>query len=165
MIDCSRACVSPSGTAHADRPADGNSNKDYRNQPKVVANICEQLASGAPESRAITGVMIESHINAGRQDVPAEGPAALKHGVSITDACVPWEDTLDMLNALNTVREPCTLHGSGLTHGILGGGQKEGGSERCVVRRLSRFMRVSGRIACFTHCMITIANCCPCLHA
>jgi hypothetical protein len=47
--------------------------------------------------------MIESHINAGRQDVPAEGPAALKHGVSITDACVPWETTVEMLEALNTV--------------------------------------------------------------
>jgi hypothetical protein len=109
--------------------------------------------------------MIESHINAGRQDVPAEGPAALKHGVSITDACVPWEDTLDMLNALNTVREPSTLDGSDLTHRVPGGGQKEGGAECCVVRWLSRFVRVSGRIACFAHCMITIADCYPCPHA
>jgi hypothetical protein len=85
--------------------ADGNSQKNYLNQPKVVANICDQLASGAAHTRAITGIMIESHINAGRQDVPAEGPSALKHGISITDACVPWETTVEMLDALNTVRD------------------------------------------------------------
>jgi 3-deoxy-7-phosphoheptulonate synthase len=45
--------------------------------------------------------MIESHINAGRQDVPPEGPTGLKHGVSITDACVDWEDTVTMLDKLN----------------------------------------------------------------
>ena len=48
--------------------------------------------------------MIESHINAGRQDVPPEGPAALKYGVSITDACVDWATTVDMLDRLNQVR-------------------------------------------------------------
>ncbi|TFY78279.1 hypothetical protein EWM64_g5733 [Hericium alpestre] len=82
MIDCSH----------------GNSQKDYKNQPKVVDDICAQLRTG---NRNITGVMIESHINAGRQDVPAEGPAALKHGVSITDACVDWDTTVDMLDRLN----------------------------------------------------------------
>ncbi|KIJ23331.1 hypothetical protein M422DRAFT_276114 [Sphaerobolus stellatus SS14] len=45
--------------------------------------------------------MIESNIHAGRQDVPPEGPAALKYGISITDACVDWAMTLDMLNQLN----------------------------------------------------------------
>ena len=45
--------------------------------------------------------MIESHINSGRQDVPASGPADLKHGVSITDACVDWETTVKMLDELN----------------------------------------------------------------
>lgn len=45
--------------------------------------------------------MIESHINAGRQDVPPEGPAGLKHGVSITDACIDWETTVGMLEKLN----------------------------------------------------------------
>lgn len=68
------------------------------NQPKVLADVCAQLAAG---ERAITGVMVESHINAGRQDVPPEGPAALKHGVSITDACVDWETTVQMLDGLN----------------------------------------------------------------
>ncbi|THH09654.1 hypothetical protein EW146_g8625 [Bondarzewia mesenterica] len=82
MIDCSH----------------GNSQKNHNNQPKVVDDICNQLRAG---NRNITGVMIESHINAGRQDVPAEGPAGLKHGVSITDACVDWETTVGMLDRLN----------------------------------------------------------------
>ncbi|OBZ74989.1 Phospho-2-dehydro-3-deoxyheptonate aldolase, tyrosine-inhibited [Grifola frondosa] len=82
MIDCSH----------------GNSQKDHNNQPKVLSDICAQLAAG---ERHITGVMIESHINAGRQDVPPEGPAKLKYGVSITDACVDWEVTVKMLDELN----------------------------------------------------------------
>lgn len=58
----------------------------------------------AAGERNITGVMIESHINEGRQDVPAEGPGALKYGVSITDACVDWAKTVGMLDNLNKVR-------------------------------------------------------------
>ncbi|THH31388.1 hypothetical protein EUX98_g2805 [Antrodiella citrinella] len=88
MIDCSH----------------GNSQKNHLNQPKVLADICEQLRSPASThqyAQHITGVMIESHINAGRQDVPASGPQDLKYGVSITDACVDWEMTVDMLNDLN----------------------------------------------------------------
>lgn len=50
--------------------------------------------------------MIESNINAGRQDVPPAGPGALKPGVSITDACVNWEATVKMLDNLNEVSLP-----------------------------------------------------------
>ncbi|KZV62268.1 3-deoxy-7-phosphoheptulonate synthase [Peniophora sp. CONT] len=82
MIDCSH----------------GNSSKNHNNQPLVVDDICSQLAAG---ERAITGVMIESNINPGRQDVPPEGPTGLKYGVSITDACVDWETTVTMLDKLN----------------------------------------------------------------
>jgi hypothetical protein len=46
---------------------------------------------------------VESNINAGRQDVPAEGPSGLKHGVSITDGCVDWDSTVVMLRRLNEV--------------------------------------------------------------
>jgi 3-deoxy-7-phosphoheptulonate synthase len=77
---------------------DGNSQKNHNNQPRVLRTICEQLAGG---ERHITGVMIESHINDGRQDVPAQGPAELKYGVSITDACVEWGRTVEMLDMLN----------------------------------------------------------------
>ena len=80
---------------------DGNSQKNHNNQPKVLDDICAQLRSG---ERNITGVMIESHINEGRQDVPAEGPGTLKYGVSITDACVDWQTTVGMLDRLNSVR-------------------------------------------------------------
>ncbi|KAK0744265.1 hypothetical protein B0T21DRAFT_357494 [Apiosordaria backusii] len=81
MIDCSH----------------GNSNKDHRNQPKVAATVAEQLREG---ETAIIGVMIESNINEGNQKVPAEGPAALKKGVSITDACINWETTVTVLEDL-----------------------------------------------------------------
>ncbi|KAJ7073288.1 hypothetical protein B0H15DRAFT_964057 [Mycena belliarum] len=82
MVDCSH----------------GNSQKNHNNQPRVVDSICEQLAMG---ERNITGVMIESNINDGRQDVPSEGAKNLKWGVSITDACVNWETTIDMMDKLN----------------------------------------------------------------
>jgi 3-deoxy-7-phosphoheptulonate synthase len=50
--------------------------------------------------------MIESNINEGNQKVPAEGPGALKKGVSITDACINWEDTVTVLEDLaSAVRE------------------------------------------------------------
>ncbi|EJD04911.1 3-deoxy-7-phosphoheptulonate synthase [Fomitiporia mediterranea MF3/22] len=85
MVDCSH----------------GNSQKNHNNQPKVVSAIAEQLRAG---ESAITGVMIESNIRAGRQDVPPPehgGPAALHYGVSITDACVDYETTRAMLDDLN----------------------------------------------------------------
>ncbi|KAG8931708.1 hypothetical protein FRC02_002314 [Tulasnella sp. 418] len=82
MIDCSHA----------------NSSKDYRNQPKVLTDICGQISSG---SRVITGVMIESNIVEGRQNIPPEGATGLKYGQSVTDGCVGWEDTVAMLKELN----------------------------------------------------------------
>ncbi len=78
MIDCSH----------------GNSLKDHRNQPKVSHDVAQQLAK---DGKNIFGVMIESHINEGTQKVPKEGKSGLKHGVSITDACVNWEVTEHML--------------------------------------------------------------------
>ena len=81
MIDCSH----------------GNSLKDHRNQPKVAQAIGDQLRAG---EEAIIGVMIESNIHEGNQKVPVEGPAGLKKGVSITDACVGWETTVEVLEQL-----------------------------------------------------------------
>ncbi|KAJ6596765.1 3-deoxy-7-phosphoheptulonate synthase [Mycena sp. CBHHK59/15] len=82
MVDCSH----------------GNSQKNHNNQPLVIDSICAQLAAG---ERNITGVMVESNINDGRQDVPSEGAKHLKWGVSITDACVNWEKTVEMMDKLN----------------------------------------------------------------
>lgn len=53
--------------------------------------------------------MVESNISEGNQKVPAEGPAALQRGVSITDACIGWEDTVavleDLADAVRTRRQ------------------------------------------------------------
>ena len=63
-----------------------NSGKDHANQPKVIADLCGQLAGG---ERRIMGVMIESHLVAGRQDLVAG--RELTYGQSVTDACIDWE--------------------------------------------------------------------------
>ena len=75
----------------------GNSRKDFRNQPKVNDVVCEQIANG---ETAIIGVMIESNLFEGNQPVVPGGKAALKYGVSITDACISWETTDTVLRKL-----------------------------------------------------------------
>jgi 3-deoxy-7-phosphoheptulonate synthase len=73
----------------------GNSGKDYRRQVAVAGDIAAQVAGG---DRRICGVMIESHLEEGRQElVPG---VALKHGVSITDACLGFAQTTPVLQAL-----------------------------------------------------------------
>ena len=72
-----------------------NSEKQYKNQLKVGANIASQIENG---SNSIFGVMIESHLNEGNQKV---GPlSSLKYGVSITDSCIGWTDTEMLLRDL-----------------------------------------------------------------
>jgi 3-deoxy-7-phosphoheptulonate synthase len=100
MVDCSHGeCISSTGLGMVciSLTRSGNSNKDHRNQPKVAKVIAEQLREG---ETAIIGVMIESNINEGNQKVPPEGPSALKKGVSITDACIDWETTVNVLEDL-----------------------------------------------------------------
>src|SRR5215469_7514798 len=72
-----------------------NSGKKPENQPKVIADIAGQLSAG---ERRIMGVMIESHLVAGRQDVVPG--VALTYGQSITDGCIDWETTVPALNLL-----------------------------------------------------------------
>jgi len=72
-----------------------NASKRYERQVEVGADVAAQLAAG--EDR-IFGVMIESHLNAGRQDLVAGQPLA--RGVSITDACLGWDDTAALLDTL-----------------------------------------------------------------
>lgn len=79
MVDCSHA----------------NSMKDYRRQVDVCNNVITQVAAG--ENR-IMGVMLESHLVEGRQDVIAGQP--LTYGQSITDACISWESTETCLRNL-----------------------------------------------------------------
>ncbi len=73
----------------------GNSQKDYLRQPQVCADVCEQVAAG---SDGICGVMMESHLVAGRQDIKPDTP--LTYGQSVTDACIDWETTVPMLEDL-----------------------------------------------------------------
>ncbi|KAI4730175.1 3-deoxy-7-phosphoheptulonate synthase [Aureobasidium sp. EXF-10728] len=81
MVDCSH----------------GNSEKNHKNQPKVAHELATQIAAGED---AIMSVMIESHINEGNQKMPKEGKSGLKYAVSITDACIGWEDTESVLAEL-----------------------------------------------------------------
>jgi 3-deoxy-7-phosphoheptulonate synthase len=73
----------------------GNSRKDYKRQMEVSTDVAAQLAAG--EAR-IFGVMVESHLNPGRQDL--QPGLKLDHGVSITDACLGWDDTALVLEQL-----------------------------------------------------------------
>ena len=81
MIDCSH----------------GNSNKDFRNQAKVAQTVGDQLRAG---EKGIIGVMIESNIHEGRQELSTNGTAGLKQGISITDECIGWETTVAVLEQL-----------------------------------------------------------------
>ncbi len=74
-----------------------NSYKDYRRQPEVASNVAEQLAAG---SKAITGVMIESHLVEGNQKADGKTREELVYGQSITDACINWDTTETVLRQL-----------------------------------------------------------------
>lgn len=76
VIDCSHA----------------NSNKDHNRQPIVFRDALRQRSAG---NAGVIGVMLESHLNEGNQSLG--DPADLKYGVSITDACINWETTEELL--------------------------------------------------------------------
>jgi len=79
MVDCSHA----------------NAAKDYRRQAEVAADVGRQIAGG---ERRIVGVMVESHLLEGRQEL--EPGKALTFGQSITDACLGWDDSVKLLEGL-----------------------------------------------------------------
>ncbi len=79
MVDCSHA----------------NAAKDYRRQGEVAADIGRQIAGG---ERRIVGVMVESHLVEGRQDLAPGRP--LTFGQSITDGCLGWDDSVKLLEGL-----------------------------------------------------------------
>lgn len=80
MVDCSHA----------------NSNKDHRQQATVLQSVADQIALG---NESITGVMIESNIGPGNQSI--KNPGGLEYGVSITDACIDWDETEVLLKDLS----------------------------------------------------------------
>lgn len=71
----------------------GNSAKDHRRQLPVFREMMAQIAAG---NRSVIGLMLESHLNEGQQgtDKPL---ASLAYGVSVTDACINWVDTEQLL--------------------------------------------------------------------
>jgi 3-deoxy-7-phosphoheptulonate synthase len=77
MIDCSHA----------------NSGKAHERQRIAWSSVIEQRASG---NRAVIGAMLESNLHEGRQEL-GDDPAALRRGVSITDACIGWDETERLL--------------------------------------------------------------------
>ena len=72
-----------------------NSSKKPENQPAVTRDVCAQVAGG---ERRIAGVMIESHLVAGRQDLVEGQP--LTYGQSITDGCIDWDTSVELLEEL-----------------------------------------------------------------
>ena len=81
MVDCSH----------------GNSGKDPWRQPDVARAVLGQRVAG---QRALVGLMLESHLEGGRQDLGAD-PGALRYGVSITDACLDWTATAALLDEIH----------------------------------------------------------------
>lgn len=77
IVDCSHA----------------NSGKDHRRQSIVWRDVIEQRAAG---DRAIVGLMLESNLHEGKQAVSSDR-SALAHGVSVTDACIGWDETEALL--------------------------------------------------------------------
>jgi 3-deoxy-7-phosphoheptulonate synthase len=77
-----------------------NSSKQHEKQVDVARDVAQQMAAG---SRSIFGVMVESHLKAGAQKFTPgqDDPAALAYGQSITDACIGWEHSLQVLDILS----------------------------------------------------------------
>lgn len=83
-----------------------NSQKHHERQLDVSRDVAHQVARG---DRRIIGVMVESHLKAGRQSVTPDRP--LVYGQSITDACIGWEESVPLLEQLaEAVRERRTQH-------------------------------------------------------
>ncbi|QEA40130.1 3-deoxy-7-phosphoheptulonate synthase [Pistricoccus aurantiacus] len=86
MIDCSHA----------------NSNKDPALQPLVLENVTHQILDG---NRSIIGLMVESNLGWGSQKIP-DDLSQLTYGVSVTDACIDWETTVETFMSMNERLKP-----------------------------------------------------------
>lgn len=87
MVDCSH----------------GNSEKNHEKQPAVLDSVISQIESG---NRSISGVMIESYLEGGNQSISADR-SKLKYGVSITDKCIDWKTTEQILRNAHTRLKKC----------------------------------------------------------
>ena len=79
VVDCSHA----------------NSNKDHKRQRQALLDVAEQIAGG---NRLIAGVMLESFLREGNQ--PVDTPDNLEYGLSLTDKCIGWEETEELVRLL-----------------------------------------------------------------
>ena len=84
MIDCSH----------------DNSNQNNRNQGKVIENIKSQILSG---NKSIFGVMLESNLFSGKQKILSD-KESMKYGVSVTDGCIDWNETVSVIKSLKEAR-------------------------------------------------------------
>jgi 3-deoxy-7-phosphoheptulonate synthase len=82
IIDCSHA----------------NSHKDHKHQREAFLNVAEQIRQG---NKLIRGLMLESFLFEGNQQL--ENPENLKYGVSLTDKCIGWEETAELIRHLATI--------------------------------------------------------------
>ena len=87
MVDCSH----------------GNSAKNHERQPMVMHGVLDQIAAG---NHSISGVMIESNLEAGSQSIPADH-SRFKYGVSITDDCIDWKTTERLLRDSHKQLKKC----------------------------------------------------------
>ncbi|WP_026374469.1 3-deoxy-7-phosphoheptulonate synthase [Aestuariibacter salexigens] len=79
VVDCSHA----------------NSSKDFRRQTLVAQNVVNQILEG---NQSIIGIMLESHLNSGNQPSDGKKPGELAYGVSITDGCIDWATTDELIS-------------------------------------------------------------------
>ncbi len=97
MDSISRACIELAHHGLESRLlvdcSHGNSAKDHRRQGTVFQNLLAQIEKG---NRSIAGLMLESNLTAGNQR-HLEDPATLSYGLSITDSCIGWEETEELL--------------------------------------------------------------------
>lgn len=82
-----------------------NCQKQHRKQLGVAKSICEQIRSG---NQSIAGIMAESYLEEGNQ--PMSDLANLTYGQSITDPCLGWDDTLDMLDMLSSAVQDANIN-------------------------------------------------------
>ncbi len=89
MVDCSHA----------------NSGKNPAAQPRVARSVVEQILNG---NRSIVGLMLESHLHAGNQKIPAR-LEELRYGVSITDGCIDWKTTEALMLEIAEALRPALI--------------------------------------------------------
>ena len=99
-FDARSIAVAAEALRKADAPSNivvdcshGNSNKDHTRQRIAFEDVLAQRVGGNPD---LVGVMLESNINPGAQKLGSD-PSTLEYGVSITDACIGWDETVNLL--------------------------------------------------------------------